>query len=122
MSGGVHGLAAGQDDDRVAEGLDVIEELVRVLGRELARVGTVSGRGTAVYAVQDAAAGHLPGDQPGEIFFWRQGWPWPWGAFMVWGWGMKTPYIICSTFRNHRSDQYRMTKYQGEDRHFSFDK
>ena len=85
--GAHHGLAAGQDDDRVAEGLDVIEELVRVLGRELARVGTVPGRGAAVDAVQDAAAGHLPGDQPGEVFFFAAGMAVAMGRFHGMGMG-----------------------------------
>ena len=63
-----HRLAAGEDDDGVAEGLDVVEEAIARLRVKLARIGPVLGRGPAVDAVQDTAPRHLPGNKPREIF------------------------------------------------------
>ncbi len=57
-------LAARQDDDRFADGRDLIEEPQAFFGAEFPLVGTAQGGGAAVAAGQVAAPGHLPGDHP----------------------------------------------------------
>ncbi len=58
------GLAAGQDDDRFADGRDLIQNLLAFFGIQFPLIRPAQGRCAAVAAGEVAAPRHLPGDHP----------------------------------------------------------
>jgi hypothetical protein len=56
-------LAAGENDNRLPHGSNLIQDFPALLGAQLAGVGASTGRGPAVNAIQIAVPGDFPSHQ-----------------------------------------------------------
>ena len=56
-------IAAGEHHQGLAEGADLVEQAIALLGRQFFRVALGLGRGAAMYAGEVAGLGHFPDHQ-----------------------------------------------------------